>query len=1010
MPMINSESNQFGIIHLSDIHFSSEKDFITAKFDSFFNSLKDDFLDCGYIFVVISGDIANHGFDEEYSKALDFLSELYDKLSIRYKSIVIRSVFIPGNHDCNFSFDSQLRQNTIKDIYYDKLGSDNSVIDTCINVQGCFWNFYALYNEVPETKLYYKIIEKIQDKKICFHCFNTAWMSQIKEKAGTLFYPIKVIPQLVGSDDFNLNIALFHHPIGWLNPNTKENNRREFQNVLDTISSLQIIGHEHENELRKSENIDIPDSKTLCATGEIMQDLEKPEISGFQTFLIDLDKNSFRLNRYRWEKDIYKQYSSKELSLEKKPQRSIELQESFKLSLNELDLPLSFGNKKASLSDLYVYPHLEDMNKEFKNKMEDYVDSSKLLQMDKEGTYILEGESQIGKSSLLKRLAFEMYEKGYYPVLLNAKKISNDNVERQIKEVFRSQYINKEDSYDRYRQLPKDKKVLLIDDFHSCRLYKEQRNKLLEGFSEIFKFVFVAIDTAHVVLPQYQSSFKNAKFYSIKPLGYAKRNLLVEKYIQLSYSDTDGIEGLFIKVRDTFDKLTNVLGNKFIPSFPVFVLTIIQSLEYTPLNLNETSYGYCYHTLIHLALSNSGVHKDHIDSFINFLTELAFEIFNRGTISILDTDFESFYDQYRTKYWAPNFDLMKDKLLKSKVIKNEHGEYQFGYIYILYFLSAKKIAEIIDRDEGKKIVSSLLDNLHTERHANILVFITHHTKSEKFILEAILSAMLPFDGISPISLEKNCLYNKLLKDIVKEIKNDVIEMRDPTLERNKLMIEKDRFECENEQEDLDPEEIENNIHLRPFLQAFRSIEIVGQIIKNRKGSLETCTIKEMIRELYYTGFRMMSYFGELIKNCKEDLTHKISEKVKKQDSTGEIERKIFRFLEFISLQACLGIFAKIIQNVGVKELHQIFNEVANDINTPAAHLVSFSINSYYDKLNIKELEKLSIEFKDNMVALQILRSRVKAYIYNNHVDYKLKQKIGAYLNMDVSVKVGRLKQ
>jgi len=505
-----------------------------------------------------------------------------------------------------------------------------------------------------------------------------------------------------------------------------------------------------------------------------------------------------------------------------------------------------------------------------------------------------------------------------------------------------------------------------------------------------------------------EALFKKAKFYSIKPLGYAKRNSLVENYIKYSHSDTNYIEDMLVRVRDTFDKLTIVLGNKLIPPCPVFVLTIIHSLDYTPLNLNETSYGYCYQTLIHLALSNSGVRKDHIDSFVNFITELAFQMFKKDSTSVSEIEFESFYNQYRTKFWAPSFDTLNDRLLRSKVIKNEYGEYQFGYIYILYFLAAKKIAEIIDKEEGKAIINSLLENLHIERNANILVFATHHTKSEKFIEEAIFAAMTPFESISPITLDKGCHYNKLLQEVVREIKNDVIEMRDPTHERKKQMIANDRLECAKAREDPDCQDVENNIHLRPFLQAFRSIEIVGQIIRNRKGSLETDTLKDMISELYYTGFRMISHLGELIRKCKEDLAQEIEEKLKEKDSTSDIERKVYRLLEFVSLQACLSIFTKLIQNIGVKELHEVFNDVADHINTPAAHLVSFSINSYYDKLNIKELEKLAKEFKDNIVAIQILRSRVKAYIYNNHVDYRLKQKIGSCLNMDVPAKMGRL--
>ena len=43
----------------------------------------------------------------------------------------------------------------------------------------------------------------------------------------------------------------------------------------------------------------------------------------------------------------------------------------------------------------------------------------------------------------------------------------------------------------------------------------------------------------------------------------------------------------------------------------------------------------------------------------------------------------------------------------------------------------------------------------------------------------------------------------------------------------------------------------------------------------------------------------------------------------------------------------------------------------------------------------------------NVVALRILRARVRAYIYNNYVDYKDKQRIAAHLNMKISPGLGR---
>ena len=291
--------------------------------------------------------------------------------------------------------------------------------------------------------------------------------------------------------------------------------------------------------------------------------------------------------------------------------------------------------------------------------------------------------------------------------------------------------------------------------------------------------------------------------------------------------------------------------------------------------MNETSYGYCYQTLIHQALNNAGVSKDDIDSYINIITELAFHMFTMKTDSISEIDFEAYYGEYKKKFVAPGFETATSKLLNSKIFKQDSGSFCFGYKYILYFLAAKKIAEMIERPEGKAIVKELYDNLHKEKNANILVLITHHTKNQSFIEESILTSMMLFENTLPITLEKNCNYYKLLDEILNEIKQDVLEMnRDPTEERKKELLAQDRLERKTNQNNDEGSDFDVNEMTVPFLKAFRSIEIVGQIIKNRKGSLQKPILKEMLIELYNTGFRMVSYLGEMIKETKDELSLK----------------------------------------------------------------------------------------------------------------------------------------
>jgi len=1005
---IISTSN-IGIIHLSDIHFSDKTNPILENCELLFRALKDDFLNCSFVYIVVSGDIANTGKESEYKIALTFFKDFFKYLKDRYSSTQFKYIFVPGNHDCNFDLDTQVRKNIIKNINYDTIGSDDSVLEICLKIQSDFWTFYKSFNNSPEKKIYYKIIDSIADKKLCFYCFNTAWMTQIKEKPGTLFFPVKLFPELKKQNEFDLTVAVFHHPINWFTPNTIENNKKEFQNLLDDISSLQIIGHEHENEVHKTENIDNISSKTLCASGDILQDTENPNQSGFQTFLIDLNTNKARLKRYYWKKDLYYQHSEDEIVLAKNSKRIFELNDGFVEKINRIKIPLKFDDKHVKLSDIYVSPDLERITPKSDNLIDDFIDSESLIDNAHFKNCIFEGDSQIGKSSLLYMLFLRFYDKGFYPIFISAKDITSDNIEKSIKKAFSFQYTNDSTSYQKFKQIDNNQKILLIDDFHTIKM--KNKHNTIKSFFELFSRTFITLDTAYSIIPQIQTEFNDICSFTIKSFGYKKSNDMVVKYLFLKDSSSLLTNQITLdRTKHTFNHLRQILGDKLIPSYPVFVLSIIQALEYTPLNLSETSYGYCYQTLIYNALHYEGISKDDIDSYVNIITELAFYMFDMKIDSIGEIDFENFFEKYRKEFIAPQFETVRKNLLNSNVLKQDSGSYCFGYKYILYFLAAKKIAEMIDRPEGKKIIQELYDNLHKEKNANILVLITHHTKNYSFIEESILTLMTPFENTSPITLDKNCNYYNLLKKIVEEIKQDVIEMnRDPSEERKKQLLAQDKFDRKIEKNNNEKNSFDTNENIVPFLQAFRSIEIVGQIIKNRKGSLHKETLIEMLIELYNTGFRMVNYLGEMINDTKDEIASIIEKNISEKDTNLDIEKKINDFLNIISLQSCLGIFSKIVFSVGVKELNEIYSHIAKTMNTPAAKIISFSINSYYGDMNMHELKQLSKEFNNNIVALQILRSRVKSYIYNNYVHYTDKQRIAQYLNMKISPSLGHKK-
>jgi len=513
--------------------------------------------------------------------------------------------------------------------------------------------------------------------------------------------------------------------------------------------------------------------------------LENSEQSGFQTFLINLNTNELKLRRYRWKQNIYNQYSEKIEILKNKDRRVVSLCNAYIEKLNKINIPLTFSDKQVKLADIFVFPDLETLTSKSEVTIDDYIDSETLLHSKKTRNCIFEGESQSGKSSLLYMLFLKYYEKGYYPILLKGKDIGSDDIDTIVKKAFKTQYAEDALDYENFRQLNRDLKVLMVDDFHTCKLNKQTRHNATKKMFDLFNRTFITVDTAYSLLPQCQTEFKDVYSYSIKPFGHKKRNDLVEKYLTLKepsfFDDQDHLD----KIKHTFNQLKQILGDKLIPSYPVFVLSIIQALEHTSLNLNETSYGYCYQSLIQNALNHAGVSRE-CEMYINVITELAFHMFTMKIDAISEPDFEAYYEEYRKKFVAPGFEIARSNLLNSTVLRQDSGAYCFGYKYIIYYLAAKKIADMIERPEGKAIVKELYDNLHKEKNANILVLITHHTKNLSFIEESIFTSMLLFENTSPITLEKHCNYYKLLDDIVKEVKHDLIEIdRVPSEERRR---------------------------------------------------------------------------------------------------------------------------------------------------------------------------------------------------------------------------------
>ncbi len=998
------------LLHLSDLHIEKENSqWMLKRAYQIVTAVRNDFSECAKIIILVTGDIVNAGTEEEYGYAKQFFRTLLREFAVRGLNgteLENKIICVPGNHDCDFSREEVARTMLLGGMRSNPSAVEQSVYDIISAVQNPYRDFVR---EVMIEKDFVLSINntipiRVGDKTILFRLYNTAWMSVRKEEPNSILMPMDMMEQ--EHHDAAISISLFHHHYDWITPGC-DNNKNQFRKHIMQTSNMAVYGHEHTpgssqvKDHYEDEVINEFEGGALCLDRQGV-----PRSSSFNSFVIDLDSFACVVKSYSLGEGLYipKKEESVDLNRERKTDEFRHKPDYLK-SLKKMSIPVhDRDNVKMTLDEFFVYPDLERMNSRQLKVDEDFTDSSSLLDDLQYRLVMLEGDDQSGKTSLLNMLYLRFVDKYMYPVLVKGKNILNENLDKVIGISFSEQYLGEE--REKYIQSDRERKILLIDNFDECQLNDTAKKKVIDQLLDRFhKVIITTRENENMASSYFLMEKKETLMARIKPLGHVKRNELVKKfYTRYDVSvSTLQKQALLEQVKAGFDMVENFLGKEYMPSYPIYILSILLSnTKMQSDSLAQTSYGYCYQTLITCALMTCLEDKKKIDRYYNILSHLAYFIFLKNGKPISDDQFRSFYDAYLQEYIAPGFKEVKSNLLRCNLLRcTDDYYYKFSYSYIYYFLVAKYMAENIHSKEGVDDILDLCDNIHDEQKANILIFIAHHIKNPQFIEATQLALMSALSKQKPVTLDRDDDYYKLMNELCESLKKEIVapgEKIDPEKEREKMLQKRDEQEKHLSKEKVDPNTLP--VEIQNMNKSLRSIEVVGQIVKNRQGSLKKPDIKNMVREMYEAAFRTISYFGTFIESERAQVIEDVVKNKKEGESNDDIKKKLDTFFELTSLNFCLFVFSKVVTSVGNKDLRSTFSQIADEIGTPAAKLVSFAIISCYNKIAIPELEKLVEELRENPVAMSIIRARVRSYLYNNHVSYSDRQKIINTVNLD----------
>jgi hypothetical protein len=664
-----------------------------------------------------------------------------------------------------------------------------------------------------------------------------------------------------------------------------------------------------------------------------------------------------------------------------------------------LDTGIKFQHRfkeNVLLPDLFVYPDIREISDDL-NLFDNIISASSLTKKINHNCII--GDEQIGKTSLCKMYFFDLYNAGFHPILLKGKSINSANLDNILDKAVKEEYY-----CECMEDVINGNSVIIIDDFDKVKLNKKYRTKLIENITSRFDKVILTVSSTFRIELFDADYLKNFRVDELLTFGNARRLEIIQKWISLGQEETIDEEYLFKQADLTKLHIDTFVRKNIVPSKPVFILSILQVLEsFTPNNLELTSYGHCYEYLIVTFLKKININVKEIGTYVNYLTEFAFFLFNSKSQFISLKELDEFRSNYSEKYLSINHQIIISNLEKSGIIIQTERGHGFNYRYIYYFYVAKYLSDHYTEDKIiQELFSNLVANLHKEENANIIIFLTHHTKNPDILEKLQLEMMSVLENQSEATLMNDEL--KFLSEFIQNIPKLIIEHKDPQEERivNQKNIDAIEY-IENGQNDQEAELIENEAY-RIINKTFKSIEIIGQIIRNRHSSLPKTTLYEITDNSYGIGLRFLKFFLDLSDKFKLEIIEYIKDIFIKHPkvSDEQVEKDARNTFLFMTYGMIFSVLKKISLSLGSTEAKEVYDKIESNRNTPATILINVSIDLLFGKdINVDALSKKYDLLEGNIVAQRLFKESVIQHIYMYQAPYEKKQQIAAKFNIPV---------
>lgn len=1009
------------IAHISDIHIRVSTDPVLARPKAVAQAIVS-LLDgqTKLCILAVSGDVVYSGARAEYALAAPFLRAVLDTITEAAPTLMLKCILIPGNHDCDFSATSDTRGALLKQmgVMTPTLTAGSDIIGVIAHVQDEFFEFAKAFGTAPEVdqRLFWTTTVSVGAHEIRFNCFNSAWTSVKQEEPGHLHFPAHLAAGIAnGNDHADFVVSLIHHPTHWLTPASGS----AIRDLLYATSHVVLTGHEHVRG-RYAQSDDAHRAFTQFEGG-VLHDAGRPEISNFQALRVSLPEWTCQRTQFVLRDGMYAQERqttelvARNASLER---RAFRVNDTFSAFLSDVGTHFTHPRRATlNLDDLFVYPDLRrtaEADDVVSKRGAERLGSQALSDaLSSKTLVVVAGSPSAGKTSLAKMFFRDSLKRGNVPMVLRGDELNTvepDSVWSLCVESVGRQYAP--DDRERYRQLARDKRIVLIDDLHQSQLNAAGLSKLLDILAEHAATVVCFVDdlfllNATAAGPRAAPFLSAAETYVLQELGFLLRSRVTRRWYELGAEydvPAEDIDAAVVRAERTIDTL---LGKNLLPATPVVVLSLLQIMEAgATQGPTGGSYGYLYEALITAALAKISSRISDVDTRYTYITHLAYAVFEAGTSSVpyvtLEKASERYFEQVRVKF---SVEHEINELLRLRILAERGEEFSFRYRYIFCYFVARYLRDHAQDADARQRLLWLADRLHVDTHASIVTFYLYLTRDESLIRHILEGSRRIYGEYEPVSFEEDVEFiNRLLKGLepIRLPDGDVHRQRD---EHRRALDDGDDSTFEHP--DQRPDRV-YDVDLEDLLKvnfAFKTLGLLGQVLRNFPGSLPGDLKLEITSECYALGLRTLRAFLAISQRNLDEIRCYLKGLIKEKRpflSDSESAKEADEVLIWTTRLSGFGVVKQIASAVGMQQLAQTYAEVLEQWggNVPAS-LVDLAIKlDHFRAVPVREIETMFAANRKNFYVQGVIRDLVADFLYLHRLqDPKVRQKLGAIVSI-----------